>query len=369
MFFETQRRSQMFRLSQGDFETYRCAMARLRRSRPDAEGLRRVKRGRGFAYVDAAGRPAHNDDLERIAALVIPPAWTDVWICADPFGHLQATGIDAAGRRQYVYHAQWRAHRDRAKFAGMLTFAQALASARPRINAALDRGDLDHEHVSALCVWLLDQGLFRVGGETYAQDNGTHGLATLKREHAVVRGNDVAFSYTAKGGIAREITITDARCARAISTMKRRRDPRDDLMAWRVSKNSARWHDVTSADINEAVSQWVHPEATAKTFRTWHGTVIAAAVLADSPPASSLSKTARTHVVAGAMRAVAAALGNTPAVARASYVDPRVIDLWENGTVIGSRAVPEADSLLPAHVEDSEQQRLERAVCRLLADA
>ena len=369
MFFETQRMSQMFRLSQGDFETYRCAMARLRRSRPDAEGLRRVKRGRGFAYVDAAGRPAHNDDLERIAALVIPPAWTDVWICADPFGHLQATGIDAAGRRQYVYHAKWRAHRDRAKFAGMLTFAQALAAARPRINAALDAGDLDEEHVSALCVWLLDQGLFRVGGETYAQDNGTHGLATLKREHAVVRGDDVAFSYTAKGGIPREITITDARCARAISTMKRRRDPRDDLMAWRVSQNPARWHDVTSADINAAVSQWVHPDATAKTFRTWHGTVIAAAVLADSPAASSLSKTARTRVVAGAMKEVAAALGNTPAVARASYVDPRVIDLWENGTVIGSRAVPDADSLLPADVDDSEQQRLERAVCRLLADA
>lgn len=358
----------MFRLSISDAATYGGPMPRLRRARPGSRGLRREPCDGGFAYVTSRGRPAPPPDVERIEALAIPPAWTDVWICEDPLGHLQATGVDAAGRRQYLYHPQWRAHRDRAKFASMLSFARALPSARRRVDQALDLGDLSHEHVSAVCVRLLDLGLFRVGGESYAQENGSHGLATLERRHAVIRGDTMVFSYRAKGGVDRAVSVSDERCARALATMKRRREAGDGLLAWRTGRRPAAWHDVTSTDVNEAVARWVEADATAKDFRTWHATVIAAATLADAPDAASLSQSARNRVTAGAMRAAAEALGNTPAVARSSYVDPRVVDLWLSGTVIATRAVPDGTSLLPADVEDTDEARLERAVVRLLSE-
>lgn len=330
------------------------------------------RRGRA-AYVDSEGASASREERIRIESLAIPPAWTDVWISADPRAHLQALGTDAAGRRQYLYHAAWRVHRDRAKFAKMIDFARALPQARETVAADIAAGGLGQRHVAALCVRLLDAGLFRVGGEGYAQANESYGLATLQGRHVTVSSDRIRFRYRAKGGIDRDIEITDPECARALASLKRRRSPGDDVLAWRTSVSPVTWHDVTSADINAAVRDLVHPAATAKDFRTWHATVIAARALGQAPPAAECSGAARKRVVKDAMRAAAAALGNTPAIARASYVDPRIVDMWQDGITvqpvveaIGPSDVP---PVVPADVADAEQRALERAVLALLTEA
>ncbi|MCW2603538.1 MAG: topoisomerase [Pseudonocardiales bacterium] len=338
---------------------------RLRRSRPDTAGVQRRRAGRGFRYIDCDGLPVRDQaTLERIAALAIPPAWRDVWICPAPNGHIQALGTDAAGRRQYLYHERWRVRRDRQKFDRMLTFGAKLPSVRRKWRAQVSADGLDAPRVLAATGLLLDRGLFRVGGERYALDNGSYGLATLERRHARVRGRqEVQFDYIAKSGVHRVESVADAGIAAVVAELKRRRDPEPTLFAYRTA---AGWAHVRSDQINQHLRESFALEISAKDFRTWHATVLMAAQLAAAPEAPS--QRGRDRVVTAAVKVVAEALGNTPTVCRASYIDPRVIDHFNRGSVIalpyrgGSRPEPGLD----AHADTALQQRIERAVLELL---
>ncbi|MFW2512722.1 DNA topoisomerase IB [Demequina sp. SO4-13] len=345
-------------------------MPRLRRSRPSEPGLTRRRAGRGWTYLDEAGeRIGDTQVIERIRALAIPPAWTDVWICPWPHGHLQALGTDEAGRRQYLYHPAWRERRDRAKHERVLDVAAGLPAARAVADADASRGDMSREHVLGIAFRLLDRGLFRVGGEGYAADNGTYGLATMLREHARVTSDAVVFDYVGKSGRQRHVVVRDAEVESAITTLKRRGDDGPQLLAWREGGTPVRWHDVTSEDINGYLQMVVQPDATAKDFRTWHGTVIAAQAFASAGDAAEMTPTARRRAVASVMREVAAQLGNTAAVARASYVDPRVVDLWEDGISIAPvvQALGEhGEELFPGARDAAIQRALEQAVVDLL---
>lgn len=309
-------------------------------------------------------------EIARCRDLVIPPAWTDVWICPWPNGHLQAVGTDGAGRRQYLYHPHWRKQRDREKHARVLEIARLLPAAREQVARHLELGDMSHEHVLAAAFRLLDIGLFRVGGETYAQDNGSYGLATLRHDHVRVSTEGIVFNYVAKSGKQRSLTLNDDDCAGVVSTLKRRNDDNPELLAWRESTSPVVWRDVTSEDVNDYVATVVGGEMTAKDFRTWHGTVLAATALALLPPAAQLSATKRTRAVASVMRDVSELLGNTPSVARASYVDPRVVDMWEDGHSVAAvlrRATKHGaddDDLRAIH--DADRAQLEHATWTLL---
>jgi len=321
----------------------------------------RIRRGRGFAYLDERGRPIKSaQDLERIRALAIPPAWEDVWVCSDPLGHLQATGIDAAGRRQYLYHERWREHRDRQKFERMLEFAESLPGLRRRLARTLkDDSEPRREIVLASAVRLLDIGLFRVGSEQYADEDHGIGLATVRKEHVRVRDGVVEFDYPAKGGLRRRQVIEDPVTIELIAALKRRRGGPDALLAYRDGR---RWHDVRSDDINEYLKEQLGEEFSAKDFRTWNATVLAAVTLAaDGRDVSS--KTARKRAINGAVRGVAALLGNTPAVARRSYIDPRVFDRYQSGWTIAAalERIPELDV-----ADDRVRTKIERAVVDLL---
>jgi DNA topoisomerase-1 len=351
---------------------YSTAVPRLRRSTPSVPGLTRRRSGKGWVYLDAAGERVRDAEVvDRCAGLVIPPAWTDVWICPWPNGHLQAVGTDDAGRRQYLYHPQWRQARDEAKHERVLDVAARLPEARRTVAAHLELGDMSREHVLAAAFRLLDLGLFRVGGESYAADNGSFGLATLQRRHVRVSAEGIVFDYTAKHGQRRRLVLQDEACAEVVRTLKRRRDPSEELLAWRVREDGrTRWRDVTSADVNDYVQEVVGPDTTAKDFRTWHATVLAARALADAGPAEELSRTRRTRTVTGVMKEVAAHLGNTPAVARSSYVDPRVVDLWEDGVsiapVVDALGAEGSADVAPGERTEDAQDALERAVLELL---
>ncbi|MCB2411653.1 DNA topoisomerase IB [Demequina sp. TTPB684] len=345
-------------------------MPRLRTSRPSEPGIRRLRRGRGFRYVHASGEPVSGEDRERIEQLVIPPAWQDVWICPSPTGHLQAVGTDAAGRRQYLYHPRWRERQERTKRQHILDIAKALPAAREHVQQDLERGDFSRAHALAVAFRLLDLGLFRVGGEAYAAANGSYGLATLLKDHVTVSADGLVFDYVAKSGIRRHVVLNDPQCEAALATMKRRRSGGNELLAWRDEAPPATWHDITSADINAYLHDVLGQEASAKDFRTWHGTVLAARALGDAPPADHVSPSARKRIVAAAMREVAEALGNTPAVARASYVDPRVIDLWHDGVslapVVDALGEASAPGAPPGARPAQAQEALEQAVLALL---
>lgn len=309
-------------------------MPRLRRVRSGDPGWTRRAAGRGFTYLDEAGRRITDPEaIARCRDLVIPPAWRDVWICPAPNGHIQAMGTDDAGRRQYLYHPQWRARRDRLKHDHVVHLARRLPAARRTVAADLARPELDRAKVLALAFRLLDEAYFRAGGEAYAKENGSFGLATLRREHVRIADDGVWFAYPAKSGQWREAQVRDPDVRVAVRDLLRRDDDQPDLLAWRNGDGG--WHDVTTADILEDVKARLGPEARPKDFRTWHGTVLAAAALAQHEVPRS--ERARRRVVAQAVREVAEELGNTPAVCRASYIDPRVIDLWERGQSIGRR--------------------------------
>jgi DNA topoisomerase I len=333
---------------------------RLRRSDVHGPGYRRRRAGRGFAYYDTDGTLIKDDRLDRIRGLAIPPAWRDVWICPWPNGHIQATGVDAAGRRQYRYHDAWRARRDAEKHERVLQIAHQLPDVRDAVVRALEGEGLTRDRVLAAAVRLLDLGAFRVGSEQYAEDNGTFGLATLRREHVRVRGERVFFSYTAKGGLERELEITDQPTAAIVRELLRRPDDTgEDLLGYWLDDGS--WHDVTSAEINTYLKETSGAEITAKDFRTWSATVLMATALAEAPPPTT--KTGRRRAVKAAYERVAEQLGNTPAVCKASYVDPRVVDRFENG-----ETVAEALRRAGKAASDREQQRLlEAGVCRLLS--
>lgn len=329
---------------------------RLRRSEPSGPGYRRRRHGRGFSYLDTAGRPLTDaEPLDRIAGLVVPPAWRDVWICPDPRGHIQATGVDAAGRRQYLYHQEWRRRRDAAKFDHVLDVARRLPRLRRRIAADLAGRGLGRQRVLAAAARLLDRGLFRIGSDQYAAgDEGTYGLATLQPSHCAVRRGQVVFRYPAKGGTER-VAVVDDRAVRAVLRGLVRDRPADGRLF--AHRNGRGWREIRSDDINAYLRGAAGCDITAKDFRTWHGTVLAATMLAVEGPGGSASR--RKRVVARVMREVAEELGNTPAVARASYVDPRVVDYFHDGSTIEVR---EAVSSCPA------PPAVERAVLDLLGD-
>ncbi|MGY1722658.1 DNA topoisomerase IB [Blastococcus sp. SYSU DS0533] len=333
---------------------------RLRRSDVHGPGYRRRKAGRGFAYYDTDGSLIKDDRLDRIRALAIPPAWKDVWICPWPNGHIQATGVDAAGRRQYRYHDEWRARRDAEKHERVLEIARQLPDVRDAVRAGLRTRGLTRERVLATAIRLLDLGAFRVGSEQYEEENGTYGLATLKRRHVSVRGERTFYSYVAKGGIEREVEITDRPTATVVrQLLERPADAGEDLLAYQDQDGG--WHDVTSAEVNAYLKEISGAEISAKDFRTWTATVLMAAALAEAPPPAS--KTARKKVVTAAYKQVSEQLGNTPAVCKASYVDPRVVDRFEHGETV-AEALQEADE---AEADRDTQKVLEQAVCRLLS--
>jgi DNA topoisomerase I len=340
----------------------------LRRSDCAAPGIARRRRGRGFEYLDPDR--AHIDDpevLERIAELAIPPAWREVWICMDPLGHLQATGIDAAGRKQYLYHAGWRARRDRRKFDSMVAFGAALPRLRRRVARDLKRpsggrrvvrvAELTEQRVLALAVRLLDLGFFRIGSEDYAERNESYGLTTMLREHVTVGEREVVFDFPAKSGQRRVQAIADPDVLAMLAALARRRTG-SQLLAYRVSGG---WRDLAAEEVNSYLKRNSGGDFTAKDFRTWNATVLAAVALAGAEEAQS--RAAREREVKQAIKTVAAYLGNTPAVCRASYVDPRVIDRFQTGVTIAGAIGRAGPDLGKARV----RARVENAVLELLA--
>ena len=339
-------------------------MPRLKRSNPAGPGILRKTRGRGFTYVDVDGSPLTDQPTrERIKALVIPPAWRDVWICPYPNGHIQAIGIDDAGRRQYLYHPDWRARRDAIKHDHVVEVARRLPAARERIGADLATRGLNRRRVLATAARMLDLGFFRIGGERYAEENSSYGLATIRREHvSLERGGVVTFDYPAKSGRQRVQALAEPGVVAVIRALLKRPGGGEELLAYR---QGSEWRDVRSVDINDYLCEVVGTEVSAKDFRTWHGTVLAAIALAVAVP-DGMSPTARKRLVTHAVKEVSEYLGNTPAVCRSSYIDPRVIERFESGETI-ERAVP----LLGAEAEAGELASIggaERAVLRLLAD-
>ncbi|WCB95661.1 hypothetical protein DSM104299_04410 [Baekduia alba] len=305
---------------------------RLKKVDCSGPGLRRVRRGRGFSIVDPDGeRVVEAEVLTRVQELVIPPAWQDVWICPYPGGHIQATGVDQRGRKQYLYHPRWRERRDQIKFDDMVTFARTLPRLRARVEEGLARADYSQDHVLALAVRLLDRGFFRIGSEDYAVTNETYGLATMKKRHVRVRDGVLYFDYPAKHSKRRVQAVVDPALGGDICKLKQRRGGGDELLAYR---NSARgpWVDVKSPDINAWLKDATGADVSAKDFRTWGATVLASVGFAVSPVPDT--KTARKRAMARVVKEVAYYLGNTPAVARASYIDPRTFERYADGITI-----------------------------------
>lgn len=308
-------------------------MTRLRRSDPRSPGIRRVRHGRGYRFLDADG--AAIDDprlLERLRAVVVPPAWTDVWMSPYPNGHILATGMDAAGRRQYIYHPAWHERMAREKFDRMLQLAEVLPAARGGVTRDLRTDGFGRPRLLAGAFRMLDSALLRVGSEQYAKAHGSVGLVTLRGSHARVRGGRIVeLRFPGKSGQPWESEVDDADLAALIAGLKRR-GGRSLLLSWQDDARAAAWHPLRAADINDDVRMRTGGDFTAKDFRTLHGTISAAVALAEV--GLKPSATARSRAAAQAVRVAASALGNTPAVARASYIDPRVFDLYDEGRIV-----------------------------------
>jgi DNA topoisomerase I len=336
-------------------------MTRLRRSDCAAPGLARRRRGRGFEYLDPHGQPVTDVGvLRRVEQLAIPPAWKEVWICTEPTGHLQATGIDAAGRKQYLYHERWRAHRDRVKFESMLAFGRALPRLRRRVRSDLDDDELSATKVLACAVRLLDLGFFRIGSEDYAERNESYGLCTIQKGHVSVGGEQAVFDYRAKSGQRRVQAIGDHEVLPVLRSLKRRRSAGENLLAYRDGR---RWREIHAEDVNAYIKSVCGGEFSAKDFRTWNATVLAAIALA-AHAGDGASRTARRRAVADSIKTVAAYLGNTPAVCRSSYVDPRVVDRFQEGRTITPliERLPRGPDL----ADERTRRRIESAVLDLL---
>ncbi len=316
-------------------------MPRLRRSDQSRPGLTRIRAGRGFTYRDEHGETLRDDELRaRIEALAIPPAWTEVWIAPYPNGHVQATGIDGAGRRQYIYHPTWREQKDRIKFDRALALAESLPVARRFVTLDLRRDEPDRQRALATAFRMLDTGSLRVGSERYAEEHGTHGLATLLCSHASVSGSTVTLDFPGKSGQEWGSTITDPDLASVIRGLKRR-GGRARLLAYRPEAGTA-WRPIHSPDINAYVKERAGDDFTAKDFRTLHGTVAAAISLARTGPQPTEAK--RKRAVAQAMRDASAVLGNTPSIARSSYVDPRLLDAYVGGETVDPARLASAET-------------------------
>jgi DNA topoisomerase I len=306
-------------------------MARLRRSDPTGPGYHR----RGKRLVDDDGTAAPSSVKERVADLVIPPAWTDVWIAPHANGHIQATGVDAAGRTQYLYHPDWRKQKDKTKFDRALALAEALPAARRKVTRDL-RGDDSKGAALAVAFRMLDVGSLRVGSERYAEDNGSHGLSTLLCSHVSVNGAIITLGFPGKSGKTWSSQIDDAELAAKLASLISR-GPTARLLAYELE---GEWHPLSAADINDYVRQCTGGAFTAKDFRTLRGTSAAALSLAKHGPATT--RTAVKRAVAQAMRDASVVLGNTPTIARKSYVDPRVVTRFRRGMTIDPSASVQA---------------------------
>lgn len=305
-------------------------MVRLRRTSASSPGWSRVKHGRGFRYLDEDGHPLEPEQVERCKLLVIPPAWTSVWICSVENGHLQAVGTDDAGRRQYIYHPDWRVRRDVEKYERMEGFAAALLQKRAASRRDLGGEDLTRKRVAATAFSLLDLGMFRIGSDRYVEENGSYGLTTLEKQHVHGSGRGMTFAYPAKSGQELEVTVHDERVRRVLDELRRRRSGSDRLLAY---KEGRRWHDLDAEDVNTYVKTLLGEHYSAKDFRTWRGTSIAALELARS---DGSTPSRRKTAITAAVLEVSEHLGNTPAIARSSYVDPRVIDLYEDRVTVSA---------------------------------
>lgn len=308
-------------------------MTRLRRAQPGTDaGIRRRRAGRGWSYRHDSGRAVSAADRERCEALVLPPAWTEVWIAADPLAHIQATGVDDAGRTQYRYHADWRAQRDRAKHERALDLAAALPAMRRAITRDLALAGLPRERVLAAAMRLLDLVAIRAGGDAYAEEHGSRGLMTLLCRHVRIAGDAVHLRFPGKAGQRFATTVEDAQLAHCIRSLRRGRSERSRLLAWRDHDGA---HTLREADLNAAIRAASGGEFTAKDFRTLHGTIVAAVSLARARTTDTRS--AKDRAMRAAVDDVAEALGNTAAVARAAYIDPEVFTRFEAGATISLR--------------------------------
>jgi DNA topoisomerase-1 len=337
---------------------------RLKRADLSGPGIVRRRRGRGYQYLDEDGeRIDDRETVERIRELSIPPAWKDIWICPYPNGHIQAVGLDAAGRKQYRYHQRWRERRDAIKFEKMTDFARALPELREQASRDLRKRGFQRERVLAGAVRLLERGFFRIGGEEYAEENQSYGLATMRKSHVTLGdGFEITFDYTAKSGKRHVRSVVDRSVYRLVEGLKKRRGGGHELLAFQAD---GAWFDVKSDDINAYIKEATGGDFTAKDFRTWTGTVLAAVALAVSGPVAR-SKAGRKRAMARAIAETAYYLGNTPAVARASYIDPRVFDRYVSGVTIGGALHELGD--VEGFGEPAFQGAIEEAVLDLLED-
>lgn len=303
---------------------------RLRTVSCQGPGWRRVRHGRGFRYLDEGGDSLSSEQVDRVKALVIPPAWTDVWICPDERGHLQAVGTDVAGRRQYLYHPEWRRKRDEQKFDRAIELGRRLPRARAALKRELAQDPADRTTVVAAAVRLVDLGCFRLGSEASAEENGSFGLTTLQARHVRRDGRTRIFRFVGKSGVDHEIVIVDRAVVDIVDALTERRRADSRLLATREGR---RIRPIDAGEVNEHIRELLRLDVTAKDFRTWKATTTVACQLADVERATSASGRARQ--VRDAIDQAAELLGNTPSVARSSYVDPRVIDLFEDGHTIG----------------------------------
>jgi DNA topoisomerase I len=305
--------------------------AGLRYVSDDSQGIRRVRSGRSFRYLSPDGKPLRDAEaLLRIRKLAIPPAWTQVWICPLEHGHVQATGRDARGRKQYRYHAHWRRTRDETKYHRMLDFGHALPRLRAQVGRDLRRPELSRRKVLGTVVRLLETTLIRVGNEEYARENRSFGLTTMRDRHATIQGARVHFEFRGKAGVSHTIDLHDRRIARIV---KQCRDlPGQELFQYIDS--SGERHSIGSADVNDYVREIAGGDFSAKDFRTWAGTVLAARALKEFVPFSS-QRQAKRNVV-DAIEAVAMMLGNTRSVCRKCYVHPEILLAYFDGTLIGA---------------------------------
>jgi DNA topoisomerase I len=281
----------------------------------------------GFKYYSASGRLIRKAaELKRLRALAVPPAWTDVWICPDPRGHIQATGRDARGRKQYRYHHDWRACRDDNKYGRLTQFASALPRIRRRTKADLARPGLPREKVLATVVQLLEKSLIRVGNDEYARSNKSFGLTTLRNKHVNVRGSTLIFEFKGKSGVHHRVNVDDRRLASIVRQCQEL--PGYELFEY-IDEDGHR-QDVDSADVNAYLKEISGEDFTAKDFRTWAGTVLAVTALRECPRCTSKTQTKRSMLKS--VEAVAGLLGNTKTVCRKSYIHPRILECYENGT-------------------------------------
>ena len=338
--------------------------AGLRYASDDRPGISRRRSGRGFSYRRPDGSTIRDrETLARIRALAIPPAWTDVWICTQPNGHLQASGRDARGRKQYRYHRRWHEHRGEDKFARMLAFAEALPRIRARCDKDLERRGVPREKVLAAVVRLLELTLIRVGNDEYARLNRSFGLTTLRDRHARVDGTSIRFRFRGKSGKQHEVDLRDRRLS---SVVRRCQElPGQELFQYVDEDGEVR--DVTSDDVNEYLREASGERFTAKDFRTWAGTVLAYRALVALQPVDG-ERAARKAVVE-AMRTTAERLGNTPAVARGSYVHPAVLDAYLEGSLRGALVEAAEDQREPPPGADPDEERAVIALLRQQAGA